>query len=71
MNEDLHVLALRKGSERYVFLWDAAGRAELLRTFGRFAKRQDLSFTWYDAATCAKKVRAEADYDSWTKCEGR
>ena len=51
------VLALVKGNERYVFLYDDASRDEVLRTLGRFASNPDLSFTWYDAATLSQKVR--------------
>ena len=51
------VLALVKGNERYVFLFDDSQRDEVLRQFGRFASNPDLSFTWYDAAVLAKRVR--------------
>ena len=37
MSQDINVLALVKGTERYVFLYDDASRAETLRTLGRFA----------------------------------
>ena len=50
------VLALVKGNERYVFLYDDASRDEVLRTLGRFASNPDLSFTWYDCAILAQKV---------------
>ena len=53
----VRVLALVKGNERYVFLYDDASRDEVLRTLGRFASNPDLSFTWYDAATLSQKVR--------------
>ena len=51
------VLALVKGNERYVFLFDDSQRDEVLRQFGRFASNPELSFTWYDAAVLAKRVR--------------
>jgi hypothetical protein len=54
---DINVLALVKGAERYVFLYDDASRAETLRTLGRFASNPDLSFTWYDAAVLSQKIR--------------
>ncbi len=37
MSQDINVLALVKGAERYVFLYDDASRAETLRTLGRYA----------------------------------
>lgn len=60
MSHDINVLALVKGAERYVFLYDDASRAEALRTLGRFASNPDLSFTWYDAAVLSQKIRQEA-----------
>ena len=57
MQQDINVLALVKGSERYIFLYDDSRRAETLRTLGRYASDPDLSFTWYDAAILSQKVR--------------
>ena len=57
LSGDINVLALVKDSERYVFLYDQSGRAEVLRTFGRFAANPELSLTWYDAAQLSQKVR--------------
>ena len=59
MSQDINVLALVKGEERYVFLFDDAHKAEVLRTLGRFASNPELSFTWYDAAVLSQKVRQE------------
>jgi len=53
----INVLALAKGAERYVFLYDDASRAEVLRTLGRFASNPDLSLTWWDAVVLSKKIR--------------
>ena len=58
-NQDINVLALVKGDERYVFLYDDSSRAETLRTLGRFASNPELSMTWYDAAVLSQKVRNE------------
>ena len=60
MTQDINVLALVKGEERYVFLYDDSRRAETLRTLGRFASNPDLSFSWYDAAVLSQKVRQNA-----------
>lgn len=57
MAEDINVLALVKGQERYVFLYDDESRSETLRTLGRYASNPELSFTWYDAAVLSQKVR--------------
>ena len=60
MSQDINVLALVKGEERYVFLYDDASRAETLRTLGRYASNPELSFTWYDAAVLSQKIRQES-----------
>ena len=57
MSQDINVLALVKGSERYIFLFDDENRAETLRTLGRYASNPELSFTWYDAAVLSQKIR--------------
>jgi hypothetical protein len=59
VNQDINVLALVKGAERYVFLYDDSSRAETLRMLGRYASNPDLSFTWYDAAVLSQKIRQE------------
>lgn len=56
-NEEINVLAMIKGEEQYVFLYNDANRIELLRTLGRYAADPQLSFNWYDAAVMSKKVR--------------
>ncbi|MFO7908352.1 MAG: hypothetical protein ACQESR_05530 [Planctomycetota bacterium] len=60
MSNDINVLALVKNKERYVFLYDDDNRAETLRTLGRYASNQELSFTWYDAAVLSQKIRQTA-----------
>jgi hypothetical protein len=57
VTRDINVLALVKGEERYIFLFDDDHRAEALRTLGRYASNPDLSFTWYDAAVLSQKIR--------------
>jgi hypothetical protein len=68
VTQDINVLALVKGTERYIFLFDDASRAETLRVFGRYASNPDLSFTWYDAAVLSQKVRQEVQL---TECARR
>ncbi len=60
MSQDTNMLALVKGSERYVFLYTESNRAETLRTLGRFASNPELSFSWYDAAVLSQKIRQES-----------
>ena len=57
----MNVLALVKGSERYVFLYDDDSVRSLLQTLGRYAADPELTFTWYDAAILSQKVRRLRD----------
>jgi len=57
---DINVIALVKGGERYVFLYDDDSRDEALRTIARHAANPDLSFSWYDAAVLGQKIRHNA-----------
>ena len=54
---DINVVALVKGGERYVFLYDDDSRTETLRTLNRYAADPKLSFSWYDASVLGQKVR--------------
>ncbi len=60
MQQDINVLALIKGEERYIFLYNDENRREVLRVLGRFASNPELSLTWYDAAVLSQKVRRQA-----------
>ena len=57
--EDINVLAIVKGGEKYVFLYDDKNKGEALRVLGRFASNPELSFTWYYAAVCSQRIRRE------------
>jgi hypothetical protein len=57
VTQDINVLALVKGEERYIFLFDDARRTECLRMLGRFASNPELSFSWYDAAVLSQRIR--------------
>jgi hypothetical protein len=59
VNDDINVLALIKGNERYIFLYDDSQRAEALRMLGRHASNPELSFSWYDAAVLSQRIRQE------------
>jgi len=60
VEKDIKVIALIKGEERYVFLYNDKNRAETLRLLGRYASNPELSFTWYDAAVLSQKIRQES-----------
>ena len=56
-NTDTNVLALVRGTERYVFLYDDASREEIMQVLGRYASNPELSLTWHDAAVLSQRVR--------------
>ena len=56
-NNEVNVLALVKGDERYIFIFDDNNKTETLRQIGRYAANPELSFTWYDAAVMSQKIR--------------
>ena len=57
MDQEINVLALVKGKERFIFLFDDQNRDETLRQLARFAADPELDFTWYDAAMLSRKIR--------------
>lgn len=61
MSEDINVLALVKGSERYIFLYNDSNRSQALRVLGRYASSPELSFSWYDAAVLSQKIRRQSE----------
>lgn len=54
---DLHVVAILRGEERYVVLYDDANKEEARRVVQKWASHPELSFTWYDAACVAQRIR--------------
>jgi|GEM_PF-2447762 len=59
MDKEIKVIALIKGEEQYVFLYNENNRAETLRLLGRYASNPELSFSWYDAAVLSQKIRQD------------
>jgi len=64
-----NVLALIKGPERYVFVYDDDSRECLLEAFQAIASDPELSFSWHDAAVLTDKAREQAD--AVTACSSR
>lgn len=59
--DSVNVILLAKGKENWVFVYEDGREADVLRLLGRYASNPDLDFTWYDAATLSRKVRANED----------
>ncbi|MEM6687883.1 MAG: hypothetical protein AAF664_00560 [Planctomycetota bacterium] len=67
MNEfdrEVNVLALVKGDQRYVFLFDDENREETLRQLAKFAANPELDFDWHDAAMLSQKIRDAVPMES-------
>ena len=63
MDTEINVLALVKGEERFIFLFDDGNRDETLRQLARFAADPELDFSWYDAAMLSRKIRDAVPQD--------
>ena len=61
MQREVNVLALVKGDEQYVFVYDEASRATLLRHFQQQAADERLGLTWYDATVLTEKAWEQAE----------
>jgi hypothetical protein len=65
MTPEVNVLALMKGQERYVYVYDDASHRELIDAFRDHAADPALSLSWFDATVLATKakeqLRAAAD----------
>lgn len=57
MTSDATFIQLTKGDEKYMFLFTDENSDEVLRTLGRWASHDELSFSWMDAAVVSERVR--------------
>ncbi len=55
----LNILALVRGNDRYMIVYDEAAKAEALKQIGRWASSWEFSFTWYDAARLSQELHKE------------
>ena len=60
VQRELNILALIKGDERYVFVYDDESREPLLDVFRDKAADPRLSFSWFDASLLTQKAREQA-----------
>jgi hypothetical protein len=59
-NNEFNVLALIKGDERYVYVYDDVSRESLIEVFHAQAADPLLSFNWFDAAVLTQKAEEQA-----------
>ena len=57
---EFNVLALLKGEERYIYIYDDASRPELIDAFRDQAADPAVNFSWFDAAVLTDKARQQA-----------
>jgi hypothetical protein len=60
VQHELSVLALIRGKERYVFVYDDDSREELVEAIRAQAADPRLGLSWYDAAVLADRARRQA-----------
>ena len=60
MAVEFNVIALIKGDERYVYVYDDESRAALLEAFQEQAAEEELSLNWFDAAVLTQKAQEQA-----------
>ena len=60
MRREYNVLALIKGTERYVFVYDDEAHEGLIDALRDQAADPLLSFSWFDAAVLTDKAREQA-----------
>jgi hypothetical protein len=60
VRNEINVLALLKGNERYVYVYDDDSRDRLLDVFRDHAADPRLSLTWFDAGVLGQRARDQA-----------
>lgn len=60
MAREFNVIALIKGEERYVYVYDDESRAALVEAFQEQAADTRLSLNWFDAAILSQKAQEQA-----------
>ena len=60
MPQEFNILALIKGEERFIFVYDDESRAELIDALRDQAADPRLTLSWFDAAVLTEKAREQA-----------
>lgn len=64
VRQEISVLALIKGKERFVFVYDEDSREKLIDSIRNQAADPDVSLTWFDAAVLTERARLQAQTPS-------
>jgi hypothetical protein len=59
VRREFNILALVKGEERYVYVFDDESRAEVLSVLSDQAADPRLDLSWFDAAVLSEKLRQQ------------
>ncbi|MGL6095847.1 MAG: hypothetical protein ACRC7O_08650, partial [Fimbriiglobus sp.] len=57
---DLNVLALFKGQERFIFVYDDASRDDVIASVRDAAANPAVGLNWFDAAVLTERARLQA-----------
>ncbi len=60
MTQELNVLALIKGEERFIFVYDDDSKAALIADIRHKAADPAVTLNWFDAAVLTERVRNPA-----------
>jgi hypothetical protein len=60
VGREFNVLALLKGDERYVYVFDDESRGTLVEFFHAQAADPTLNLSWFDAAVLTRKAEEQA-----------
>ena len=71
MPREFNILALIKGEERFVFVYDDESRAELIDALRDQAADPHLTLSWFDAAVLTEKAREQAQANSTSENPAR
>lgn len=64
MSNEVNVLALIKGDEHYVYVYDEDSRPQVIDTFRDQAADPGLSLNWFDAMVLTTKAREQQDMEA-------
>ncbi|MBV9124415.1 MAG: hypothetical protein JO112_13730 [Planctomycetes bacterium] len=64
MSREYNILALIKGGERYVFVYDDHSQAAVLDAIRDQAASPEFNLSWFDAAVLTEKIREQARENS-------
>jgi hypothetical protein len=67
VQREVNVLALIKGDERFIYIYDDASQQPLIEAFRDQAADPRLSFSWFDAAVLTEKAREQSQANGSAK----